>query len=238
MLNVLLDGGVQLGKAPRQSYALHHVVRDLRHQLLRGRLLGGDVLLMHLRRGGRELHLQADAVGLRQIFLLIDGLQSENVQVRQLAGVAFQAWLRDGNGDVVCRALPHGFDDNRCRRVRIRTGHAYAFFVLQLLAQYPEQVAKAKHFQRLGSVRAHILHQAHAAANHLLWQNLRLGSKRAQAQHDGDVTNIPALTQHHNADDDLDGALGVINVVCGRTGFLQVTLPYLALPVRVNDQHF
>ena len=74
LLDVLLDGGIQFGKTVRQPHALHHIVGNVRIQLLGGRFLGGHVLLMDFRCGRGELHLQADTVRLRQFFLIVDGL--------------------------------------------------------------------------------------------------------------------------------------------------------------------
>jgi len=73
-------------------------------------------------------------------------------------------------------------------------------------------------------------------SDHLLRQDLGLGSKRPQAEADSHVPHIPALAEHHDAHDGLDAVLRQVDVAGGLAGPVQVFLGDDALSVGVDDQ--
>jgi hypothetical protein len=122
------------------------------------------------------------------------------------------------------------------RRIGLGAGDAHAFG-FELAAKHVEQVAGAEHLQRLRAVRAHLRHQPQAAPDDLLGQDLGLRRERAQAEDDGHVAHVPALAQHHHADDRLDLALGLVDVAGRLARLVEVLLGDLARGVGVDDQH-
>ena len=227
---------VQLGEAVGQTGALRDQVGDVRQQFPGRPRRRGQIVLVHLGLGGRELHLQADSVRLGQIFLLEDRVECGDVQLGELAEVVPQARPGDRNRDVVRQPFPHRFDDHRRRGSRAGARHADALG-LQLLAEHPQQVARAEHLERLGPIRADSRHGPQSAADHLLGEDLRLRCVGPQAEHHRHVAHVPALAQHHHADDRLDPAAGPVDVPRRRPGPVEVALPHFPGVVGVDDEY-
>ena len=234
--DVVPHGWVQLGEPVRQLGPVDDLVGDAAEQLLGGRQLARpDIGLVDLRLRGRELELQLDPKYLRELLLLVDGIERRDIEIGELADVVLEARLGDRDRDVVGEPLLHRLDDDRRRRIGLGGGDAHAFG-FELVAQDVEQVAGAEHLQRLCAVRAHLGHQPQTATDDLLGQDLGLGRERAQTEHDGHVPHVPALAQHHHADDRLDLALGLVDVAGRLARLVEVLLGDLARGVGVDHQ--
>ena len=114
---------------------------------------------MHLSFSGSKLHRQGDAKYLIQLFLVVDRLQRNRIEGREFTHVMRQPWLGDGNGNVVGQPISQRFNNHRPWRIVAGGGHAHAFG-FELIAQHLEQVARAKHLQRLRAIRSDGRHKA------------------------------------------------------------------------------
>ena len=79
-------------------------------------------------------------------------------------------------------------------------------------------------------------HQAQPAADGLLRQDVGLRRVRPQADDDRHVLHVPALAEHHDADDAVDRAVAVVHVAGHVAGRVQVFLRDLAGTVGVDDE--
>ena len=95
----------------------------------------------------------------------------------------------------------------------------------------------AEHLQRLGAVGAYLHHQPQPAADHLFGEDLGLGAEGAQPQHHGDVTDVPSLAQHHDADDYFDLVVGLVDVARRLAGLFEVLLRDLSGGVGVDHEN-
>jgi hypothetical protein len=64
-----------------------------------------------------------------------------------------------------------------------------------------------------------------------------LALKGAQAQHHGDVADIPPFPQHHDADDDFDPIVRPVDIACRLAGLFKVLLGDLSSGVSVNHEN-
>ena len=79
-------------------------------------------------------------------------------------------------------------------------------------------------------------HQAQAAADGLLGQDVGLGAVGPQADDHGDALHVPPFAQHQHADDGIDGAAAVVDLLGGLARRVQIPLGDVACTVGVNDQ--
>src|SRR5581483_3288574 len=77
-------------------------------------------------------------------------------------------------------------------------------------------------------------HQAQAAPDGLLRQNVGFGGVGAQADDDRDVLHVPAFSEHEDADDAVEGAIGGVGAAGDLAGLLHIFFADLAAPVGMD----
>ena len=236
-LDVVAYHRIQLREAIGQTRPADHEVGNIGQKFLNGRQAARNVGLVNLGSCRSEFHPQSDPESLVELLLFEYRFERLHIQVRQLVEVVSQAWLGEGNSDIVFSPFLHRLDDDRQRRIGLRAGNADTFR-LQLVAEDVEQVARPKHLQGLGPIRADLRHQTQPAADHLLREYLGFRGEWPQPEHHRHVAHVPPFPEHHYTDDGFDVTLGPIDVPRRLSRLFQISSSHLTRVVGVDYEHF